>query len=122
MRKIGLLTLTLSFFILSSQAQKITGLVKDQQGKALANSTISLLSAKDSAVVKLAVSNPDGLYSFTDIKAGNYIVSVSHVGYVPVFSPSFENTTPETKLPALQLTKLTGEMKAVTVTSKRPMV
>jgi iron complex outermembrane receptor protein len=122
MRKIGLLTLTLSFFILRSQAQKITGLVKDQQGKALANSTVSLLSAKDSAVVKLAASNPDGLYSFTDIKAGNYIISISHVGYAPVFSSSFENTMQETKVPALQLSKLTGEMKAVTVTSKKPMV
>lgn len=33
-----------------SQAQKVTGSVKDEQGKGLIKSTVSLLNAKDSSI------------------------------------------------------------------------
>ena len=64
MRKFGLVLM--SFLIaVSVFAQHVSGNVKDQQGKAISGSTVSLLSAKDSSVVKLAVSNNDGHFSFS---------------------------------------------------------
>lgn len=122
MRKIGLL-ITSCFLMMSVFAQQVTGNVKDEQGKALSNSTVSLLNAKDSSVVKLAASNSNGSYVFNGIKAGQYIVSMSYIGYTTVYSSAFEYSgTGDLTVPALQVSKMTGELKNVVVTSKKPMV
>ncbi|MBS1574529.1 MAG: TonB-dependent receptor [Bacteroidetes bacterium] len=122
MRRFALLTVT-CFLVVSAFAQQVTGNVKDQQGKALSNSTVSLLNAKDSSIVKLAASNNNGSYSFNGIKPGNYIISISHVGYVPVYSQNFEYSgSGDFNVPALQVNKISGELKEVIVNSKKPMV
>jgi iron complex outermembrane recepter protein len=122
MRKFGLLLM--SFLVATAGfAQQISGNVKDQQGKAISGSTVSLLNAKDSSVVKLAVSNNDGHYSFNPIKQGKYVVSITHVGYARSYSPAFEfSGAGETDAPGMQLNKSAAELKGVTVTSKKPMV
>jgi len=122
MRKFGLLFM--SFLVATAGfAQQISGNVKDQQGKAISGSTVSLLSAKDSSVVKLAVSNNDGHYSFNPIKQGKYIVGITHVGYARSYSPAFEfSGSGDSNAPDLQLNKLAAELKGVTVTSKKPIV
>ncbi len=122
MRKFGLVLL--SFLIaVSGFAQHVSGNVKDQQGKALPGSTISLLNAKDSSVAKLAVSNNDGHFSFIVSKTGRYLVSATHVGYIPVYSAAFDlSGSGETNVPTLELNKMSGELKAVTVNTKKPMV
>jgi hypothetical protein len=122
MRKFGLLLM--SFLVAAAGfAQQISGNVKDQQGKALSGSTVSLLNAKDSSVNKLAVSNNDGHFSFNPIKQGKYLVSVSHVGYAKGYSPVFEfSGAGETNVPAMELGKAAAELKGVTVSSKKPMV
>lgn len=122
MRRFALLTVT-CFLVVSAFAQQVTGNIKDQQGKALSNSTVSLLNAKDSSVVKLAASNNNGSYTFNGIKPGNYIISISHVGYAPVYSQSFEYSgSGDFNVPALQVNKITGDLKEVVVNSKKPMV
>jgi hypothetical protein len=83
MRTIFLLLLTaITFF---AQAQKISGVIKDENGSSLNGTTISLHRAADSAVVKLAVSKENGSYTFSGIKEGNYKVSASNVGYKTIF-------------------------------------
>src|SRR4030095_8755354 len=75
MRKFGLLIV--SFLVaVTGFTQQISGTVKDQQGKPVSGSTVSLLNAKDSSVVKLSASNNEGQYSFNSIKAGKYVVSI----------------------------------------------
>ncbi|MFI5186898.1 MAG: TonB-dependent receptor domain-containing protein [Chitinophagales bacterium] len=122
MRKFGLVLL--SFLITAAGfAQQISGTVKDQQGKPVSGSTVSLLKAKDSSVAKLSVSNNEGSYSFGSIKYGKYIVNVTHVGYAPSYSSPIDfSGTGEMTAPSLQLNKLAGELKGVTVTSKKPIV
>lgn len=122
MRKFGFLMLC---FLLGTAAfsQQISGTVKDQQGKSISGSTVSLLSAKDSSVVKLAVTNNDGHYSFNPIKAGKYLVAVTHVGYSRSYTPAFEfSGSGDAAAAELQLIKLAAELKGVTVTSKKPIV
>ena len=84
MRTIFLLLLTATTFF--AQAQKISGVAKDENGSPLNGTTISLHRASDSAVVKLAVSKENGAYTFSGIKEGNYKVSASNVGYKTAFS------------------------------------
>lgn len=106
----------------SINAQQIKGLAKDQDGKAMSGATISLLADTGKAVIKLAVSKADGAYNFSDVKHGNYRVSASYVGYQPVVSAPFSLAADEVVAPDLQLSKTTGDMKAVVVTATKPMV
>ena len=103
-----------------TQAQKITGLVNDEKGKGLENTTVSLLRAKDSSVVKLSVTNKDGVFSLQGA-AGNQLLSISHVGYVMQYSKPFE-VSGDVEIPAMQMVKATGNLQEVTVTAKKPMI
>jgi len=122
MRKFIALSIISSLFASATFAQKVTGVVKDQQGKGLDKSTVSLLRAKDSSVVKLSVTGVDGRYSLT-ADAGKYLLSVSHVGYMPIYSNHFDVAgTGETTAPDLSMVKASAEMAGVTVTAQRPLV
>ena len=63
MRKLAMVFAGLVLMFSVTQAQKITGLVNDEKGKGLENTTVSLLRAKDSSLVKLSVTNKDGVFS-----------------------------------------------------------
>ncbi len=122
MRKFGLIFMSV-LIATTGFAQQISGVVKDQQSKPVSGSTVSLLKSKDSSVVKLAASDNNGHYSFNSIKYGKYVVSITHVGYAPFYSPTFEfSGTGETNVPDVSLNKLESEMKGVVVSSKKPMV
>lgn len=104
-------------------AQQINGSVQDAQGKGINNATISLLRTKDSSVAKLAVTKTDGKFSISGAKAGQYILSTSHVGHKQAFSRAFEfDGASNVDVPSLQLEKLSSELKGVTVISKKPIV
>ncbi len=120
MRQLILLFLT-SAIAVSSNAQ-VSGNAKDAQGNAIAGATISLLAAKDSAIVKLAISKENGAYSFSSIKTGKYLVKASYVEFKPAFSAPFEVGTDAVNVPDLQLSKLPNNLKGVTVVSQKPMV
>lgn len=121
--KKGLLIAT-AFVLLafSSIAQNIKGMVKDADGKTLANASVSLLNAKDSSVIKLAVTNTAGEYQFQNIKEGKYLTNVSYVGYTATYSPVFEVAGSDVNIAAVSLTKLSAALKDVVVTAKKPIV
>ena len=47
----------------------------------LIQASVRLLAARDSAVVKTAVSDIDGHFTLAEVKAGRYILEASYVGY-----------------------------------------
>lgn len=113
-----------SAFILMSfavMAQNVSGIVKDVDGKAIANATVSLHNAKDTAVIKLGVTDKDGNYKFTATNKGTYIVSASFIGYAAKYSPAFE-VNGDVAVPAFALEKASADLKAVTVVAKKPIV
>ncbi len=115
----------MSFVLMASasKAQQISGIVKDQQGKGLDKSNVSLLNAKDSSVVKLAATTSEGKFSFNVVKEGRFLVSASFVGYQPVYSQPFEvSGSGNINLPELTLSKISGNLAEVTVTAKKPLV
>src|SRR4029078_9287194 len=72
------LTGTLSF---AQGTSKVSGIVRDEQNKVLSAATVSLLKASDSSLVKIAVTDKTGLYEFISVKDGNYLLSITSVGY-----------------------------------------
>ena len=107
---------------LGANAQKVTGFAKDAQGGPVNAVTVSLLRAKDSAVVKLAVSKENGAYAFEGIKDGQYLVSATHIGYSKFISAPFAVAGADVIVPDLQLTKSSTNMQAVVVTAQKPVV
>jgi len=101
-------------------AQQVSGMVKDAEGRPLSGASVSLL--KDSAVLKLAATGQDGTYSFTGIKEGSYRVGVSFVGHAPATSAAFNVLKEDVRVPELQLVKAAANMQGLTVTARKPPV
>ncbi len=122
MRKQLIFLISSVLFVSAAFAQKVTGVVKDEQGKGLDKSTVSLLRTKDSSVVKLSITGDDGKFTI-EAEPGNYLVSITHIGYIPFYSSPFEVAgTGETNVGGLSLTKASAAMQAVTVVAQKPLV
>ena len=89
MRKLVVVLGTLILYSFSASSQKLSGIVKDEQGKGLDKTTISLLRTKDSSVIKFSTTGNDGKF-YIEAAQGRYLVSVSHVGYTVFYSNQFE--------------------------------
>jgi hypothetical protein len=123
MRKLMLLALPLLLCAAMSRAQNVTGNVKDEQGKSLSGASVALKKLKDSSVVKLAVTNSSGQYSFTGIASGQYFVNASFVGHDVKNSSSFEvSGSGDVKGPDFTLIKASGNLKEVTVAYRKPVI
>ncbi|WP_419789058.1 outer membrane beta-barrel protein [Mucilaginibacter sp. X5P1] len=83
--RIFLLALFTLFLINFAGAQtrggKISGLVLDNTKKPLDGATVILLVAKDSTEVSTQLVNPDGSFTFQNLKDNTYILKVTYIGY-----------------------------------------
>ncbi|MBC7745184.1 MAG: carboxypeptidase regulatory-like domain-containing protein, partial [Flavobacterium sp.] len=119
---------TIMFFAIKGMAQTIetsvSGSVVDTKNTPVESATISLMKSKDSSVIKIAVSNKAGKFSFTGIPYGNYFITVSSVNFNTVNSgifPISENNT-SALLDALILQLVPKNLDAVVITSKKPLI
>src|SRR5579859_7773329 len=117
-----LLFATLTLFSITLNAQQISGIAQDDQGKTLSGSTVALKKATDSSVVKLSVSDAAGKYSFANIASGRYFLNISHVGYNITNSGVFEFKGESVAVPAIVLAKASSDLTTVVVTSRKPIV
>jgi outer membrane receptor protein involved in Fe transport len=62
-------------------AGKISGLVLDEAKKPLDGATVILLAAKDSALISTQLANPDGSFTFQNLKENTYLVKVTYIGF-----------------------------------------
>jgi iron complex outermembrane receptor protein len=115
--------------VLSSQAQtntgKVTGSIKDGgQQKIIDAASVSLLKAKDSSLVKIAVTDKDGNFVLENLKEGSYLVLATSVGHSKTYSNVFSITAeqPVVMVPVLQLIPQDKSLAAVTVSSKKPFI
>ncbi len=102
----------------------ISGIVNDNNQKPLQSVSVSLLRAKDSALVKATATDKSGKYQFENIAAGNYLLALTSVGYERIFSSPFVISTgqPVVKLTAFSMQEAAKVSGAVTVTAKKPFI
>lgn len=63
-------------------AADVKGVVQDKSsGDPMSDATVRLLAAADSSFVKGVIANVNGIYSFSGVKQGSYIVEASYIGY-----------------------------------------
>jgi hypothetical protein len=108
----------------NNTAIKLHGKIGATNQPALSAATITLLKAKDSSVVKVSVSDQEGQYSFDNPRQGRYLVVVSAVGYEKQYSAPFTVSPDSTnmELTTLVLTPRGNNLKAVTVSARKPLV
>lgn len=123
------LLLIAGIFLLSafqSNAQNsstITGQVKDASGNPVALATVMLHKAKDSALVKTAITSNSGKYELLSLKAGNYFIRITATGMQKASSAAFEVKEGETATAASVTLKVAEKsLQGVTVTSQKPMI
>lgn len=103
-------------------AQKISGIVKDQQANGLEKTTVSLLRAADSVAIKFGATDRAGNYILTATSPGKYLIHATSVGHSPVYSSAFEVAETDVKIPELTMIKAERTLEGISVTSKKPMV
>ncbi|HEX7906056.1 MAG TPA: TonB-dependent receptor [Chitinophagaceae bacterium] len=101
---------------------KVT-IVNDQQSR-LENATVELLKSKDSALVKTAISDKNGLAEFENIRFGDYLLKVSLVNYGTRFSTVIVLSTeqPDISHPEMILQPKAEQLGGVTVTGRKPFI
>lgn len=117
-----LITLTIAGAAHAQSAAKLSGIVKDSDGKPLSSATISLLKTKDSSLIKMALSDKNGQYEFLNLKEGSYLISVTSVGYGKNYSAPFQLSGADLALPPIAIAANAKDMAGVTLTAKKPFV
>lgn len=107
-----------------SVSGKVSGRINTNNGQVPENATVFLLRAKDSGIAKTILPGKDGAFEFVGVKQGNYLVSVTMVGFTRHYSAKFaidQNTT-AVNLPAITLATDGKSLGAVTVEARKPFI
>lgn len=101
--------------------QKIQGSIISDDGNTLSFANVLLQAAKDSTLVKGAISNENGKYLFEDIAVGHYIITASMVGFTSKSIDPFQLT--DNAIYNIPIITLTAglELDEVVVKSTKPL-
>jgi hypothetical protein len=122
---LALLTFVFSGISYSQNTGKITGMVVDKTSKQpIESADVTLLSAKDSAVVKGTATDKEGKFLFSELPYGQYIVRVSFVGYniVNVRGVILSGDKPSSELQPVNLNAGTATTEEILVESEKSAI
>jgi outer membrane receptor protein involved in Fe transport len=122
----SLLTALLLTVLLYAQNKpgKISGTVLSADKKPVESATVQLLKAADKALVKVAITDKNGNFTFEKIAEGNFIISFMATGFTRQFSEPVTVTAakPSVKMPVTELVVLSKSLEGVTVVAARPFI
>ncbi|RYG52950.1 MAG: TonB-dependent receptor, partial [Chitinophagaceae bacterium] len=118
----SLLVFLFLFTSATVSAQKINGVILNENKQPIPWATVSLISSTDSAVVKLATTDDKGSYSFADISFGEYKISATAVGLDNATTEVFSLLSDSVTAPLLTLNKKATSLQGVQVTATRPLI
>jgi len=112
-----------SFLVSSAFSQGIIrGQVQDSQAKGIPYANVLLRSESDSLLIKGAISEETGIYSFLDIPKGEYFIEISFEGYSKSYTPVFSFSGTETlNIEAILLMEDTKSLDEVMVVATKPL-
>jgi len=114
--------LLLMSYVGFAQNLTIQGTLKDSiANRALNSATVSLVYANDSSLVSFSRTNEAGVFNFKNVSPGNYLISVSYVGYIPKWVPVITGTEKTVDMGLIYMNDV-NTMSTVTVTARRPPV
>ncbi len=112
---------------IATQAQTLFSVL---QGKVLVDNaavadgaTVVLLNSQDSSVVKSTICDKSGVFSFNQLKAGNYLVFISKLNYSKSYTGPYQTVVGKTNdIGSILLKPTVKELKEVAVTGKKDFV
>jgi len=117
------LCFALNFARAQNGAGKIEGKVADTNQKPVDAATVTIANAKTLAMVKIALTNPDGTFTIEGLQNGDYRVMVSAVGYQNYKGDSLLIDKQQLiSLPVIVLTPTSKQLKEIEVTAQKPFV
>ncbi|PYF75733.1 outer membrane beta-barrel family protein [Pedobacter nutrimenti] len=124
-------TLILFFFFcgaIKAQEQNIagniSGTIKDQQQKSMDYVTVALFRQADSALVKTALTNEQGKFQFSQLKAGNYYLKANMMGYdmLRTKALTIDENHQQISLNNLQLVSQSKSLQEVSIVKAKPLL
>lgn len=126
MKRISFLLFCISltaFSFAQNKGATVTGKITENGDKPLAKATVVLLKAKDSALVKTAITNTAGIFNMTNVKPGDYFISATSVGHTKSSGTVFNVADgQDITMPALILSQSSTSLAAITIQAKKPMI
>lgn len=123
---LSLLCLVCVYIAMQAQNSKVTvtGQVWDGDlNEAMGQASVQLLNAKDSAFVNGGTSQNNGQFTLPAVKAGNYLLKVSFIGYQSQFKPlQLVASRPRVNVGKISLTADAVMMKEAVVVGQLPPV
>ncbi len=114
--------LSLSLAGFAQKSSILTGQVRDEVQRPLPGATVSLYKAKDTSLVKAAITDKAGAYIFETVKEGAYLIGVTGVGYKKIISGLVEvKDGGDAVVPSFNLQPEARGLKEVIVTGRKPM-
>lgn len=104
---------------------KVTGSIKDGGNQKIIDAaSVSLLNAKDSSLIKVAVTDKAGNFSFENLKQGRYLVLATSVGHSRIYSNPFTISADQASanVGVLQLIPAEKALKELVVSAKKPLI
>ena len=115
---------TVTLFIslhLFAQQSIITGTIR--AGGEVAGAIITLIKAADSSVVKTNLCEANGIFMFSNVLAGSYLLSVSHMGYTRFYSKPFTiGANQQLQVETISLLAASKELTEISVTGKKQFI
>ncbi len=117
-----LFSLFTSFSLLAQT--RIQGKVINHKKEAIEFTTIALIKASDSSIVKGNYTDDKGEYFFEKISPGNYLIKAMAVGLGTTYSAVFTTTEnlPQLTIPDIQYAESAVELKTVEISAVKPVI
>ena len=118
-----IIVLVCSFQEAYPQSQ-IHGVVWDQQDKPVRNASVVLVNAIDSVEVSRTAANEQGMYRFENMAVGDYMITVTAIGFNQKWSPTYSVITLQDAIDAgiLALETKSQALNEVVIRAKKPLI
>ncbi len=99
---------------------KASGKLVDENQSPLLSATVMLLQAEDSVLTSFAMTDNEGKFELGNIKAGEYVLKITYLGYLQYQQElSFEATNEVRQLGTIEMEPIPAELETVTVFGER---
>jgi outer membrane receptor protein involved in Fe transport len=105
-----------------SQNASVEGTARDSASQALPYTTISLMNAKDSSLVKTDLCDESGMFRLAKLKPGDYFLVAYFAGYEKYKSAAFSLQNDELKKVDIGLQRASKNLKEVEVMVQKPFI